>query len=327
MKVHLPNRRTYFRRQAIPVFCLLVPIFVHPNVAAQDVAEAARQQRAHMSQSLDAPHHVYTEEDLQRPRILIPEDQNRFDARRESSPAPEASSLSPLDVERNAPPTSLGEIARRARKERAAREVEARLNEKLSSFPLELPDTAFGEAKGSVPLSRAPRTALSPVVTATSPAPFERSAAHARVSPFQPRPWIASATLSPLTGASSPARAATGNFIRIQVRPGESWWKLARQYLGSGSRWRELASLNPGSADHADFLGCGSTIVVPNNGGSSASPVPEPETLTVHRGDTLWSLSRAHFGRGSDWGRLARNNPQLSDYLHLLVGSTLHLTH
>jgi len=326
--MHFPNRRKYFRRQGIPVFCLLVPIFVHPNVAAQDVAEAARQQRAHNSQYPIAPHHVYTEDDLRRPRILIPEDQNRAEARRESSPAPASSNLSPLDVETNAPYTSLGEIARRYRNEKAAREVAAMLNKKPSSFPLELPDTALAEAKGSVPLSRAPRTVVSPAVVATSPAPFERSAAHARVSPFQPRPWIASTTLSPLTRANSPARAATGNFIRIRVRSGESWWKLAREYLGSGSRWQELASLNPSVADHADFLGCGSTIVVPNNGGSRASPVPAvPETLTVHRGDTLWSLSRVHFGRGSDWRRLARDNPQLSDYLHLLVGSKLHLPH
>jgi nucleoid-associated protein YgaU len=327
MALHSPNRREYFRQQGIALFCLLVPIFVHANVAAQDVAEAARQQRAHKSQYPVAPHHVYTEDDLKRPCILIPEDQNRVEARREASPAPAPANLSPLDAETNAPSLSLGEIARRHRKEKAAREVEAALNERPSSFPLELPGTAFAEPKGSVPLSRAPRTVAPPVVVTTSPVPFERSAANARVSPFQPRPWIAPTTVSPLTRANTPARAATRNFIRIQVHSGESFWKLARRYLGSGSRWQELASLNPGVADHADFLSRGSTILVPNNGGSRASRASVPETLTVHRGDTLWSLSRVHLGHGSDWRRLARANPQLSDYLHLLVGSQLHLPH
>lgn len=296
MKVHFPNRRKYSRRQGISVFCLLVSIFVHHNVAAQDVAEAARQQRANKSQYSNSPHHVYTEEDLKRPRILIPEDQNRVEARRESSSAPASLNLSALDVEADTQPSSLGDIARRYRKEKAAREALATLNKKPSPFPLEPSTTPCAEAKSSVPLLRAARTVVSSAVVATRPAPFERSAARARVSPFQPRPRIAST----LSRTDLPMRTATVNFTSIRVHSGESWWSLARRYLGSGSRWKELASVNSGLADHAELLRSGSTILVPNKGNSHAFPEPVPETLLVHRGDTLRSLSRAHFGRGSD---------------------------
>ncbi len=296
MKVHFPNRRKSFRRQGISVFCLLLSISVHHNVAAQDVAEAARQQRANKSQYSDSPHHIYTEEDLKRPRILIPEDQNRVEARRECSSAPASLNLSALDVEADAQPTSLGDIARRYRKEKAAREALAMLNKKPSPFPSEASTTPFAEAKSSVPLLRSTRTVVSSAVVATGPAPFERSAGHARVSPFQPRPLIAST----LTRANLPMRTATVNFMQIRVRSGESWWSLARRYLGSGSRWKELASLNSGLPGRAEFLRSGSTILVPSKGNSHAFPEPMPETLMVHRGDTLRSLSRAHFGRGSD---------------------------
>jgi nucleoid-associated protein YgaU len=313
MRLHSPNRGEYFRRQGIVLFCLLVPIFLHTNVAAQDVAEAARQQQAHKSQHPAAPHHVYTEDDLKRPRILTPEDQDRVEARREASPAPAAT---------NPQSESLGEIARRYRKEKAAREPEAVLNKvRPSAFPLELPGSAFAEPKSSPSLLRVPRTVAPPVV-APSSAPFGRSATYARVSPFQPRTWVAQPSVSPSTAANLSARATMRNFIRIQVQPGDSWWKLARRYLESGSRWHELVSLNPGVAVPADLLIRGSTIVVPTNGASRA---PVLETLTVQRGDTLWSLSRVHLGRGSYWPRLAHANPQLSDYLHLLVGSELHL--
>jgi len=99
---------------------------------------------------------------------------------------------------------------------------------------------------------------------------------------------------------------------------------MARRYLGDGARWHELLSLNPGLAAHPDSLVAGSTVIVPASA-VSRTVRGSPVTITVERGDSLWSLARGHLGRGSDWPRLAHANPQISDYLHLQVGSQLQL--
>jgi nucleoid-associated protein YgaU len=98
---------------------------------------------------------------------------------------------------------------------------------------------------------------------------------------------------------------------------------MARRYLGDGARWQELLSLNPGLAAHPDSLAAGSTVIVP----AAASKIVRgsPPLITVQAGDTLWSLARIHLGRGSDWQQLAHANPQISDFLHLQVGSQLQL--
>jgi LysM repeat protein len=326
MTLYPPNRGVYFRRPGIVLFCLLAPFFLHTNVVAQDVAEAARQQQAHKSQQPVAPHHVYTEDDLKRPRILTPEDQDRVEARRKDSPAPAAPNTTSLDAEMNPPSESLGEIARRYREERAAREGEAALHKnRPSAFSLELPGEAFAEPKSSAGSLRVPRTAVVPsFLVAPSPVPIGRSTVPARVSPFQPRPGVAP-TVIPSTPAIPSALATRLNSVRIQVQRGDSWWKLARRYLGSGSHWQELVSLNPGAAAHPDFLPSGSIVELPDNGASPTARAPAPETITIQRGDTLWSLARVHLGRGSEWPRFAHANPQLSDYLHLRVGAHLQM--
>src|SRR6201982_1724096 len=55
--------------------------------SSQDVAEAARQERARKQQGTK---HVYTNEDLRRGKILSPEDQSRVAANRKHHAAPAA---------------------------------------------------------------------------------------------------------------------------------------------------------------------------------------------------------------------------------------------
>ncbi len=45
------------------------------------------------------------------------------------------------------------------------------------------------------------------------------------------------------------------------VRKGDTYWSLARRYLGSGRRWREIAEANPGLLAHS--LQIGQTIRIP----------------------------------------------------------------
>jgi nucleoid-associated protein YgaU len=330
MTLHLPVRGVSLLRPGVAVFCLLAPLSLHSNLAAQEqnVAEAERQQQAQKSQQPATPHHVYTAEDLKRARILTPEDKKLAEAHRKELPARTPAAKKPPAVDAtNPPPESLGEVARRYRKEKAAREAEAAAAKKAPvPFRIELPSSTFAEPKPSiVPLLRPPSepSVAAPDVVAPSPASPRRSAAPFRVSPFSPRP-MAPPSASPAPSVDPSMLVPSREFQQLRVRPGDSLWRMARRYLGDGARWQELLTLNPGLAAHPDSLAAGSTVIVPA-AAVSRTVRGSPSVITVQAGDTLWSLARLHLGRGSDWPRLAHANPQLSDYLHLRVGSRLRL--
>jgi nucleoid-associated protein YgaU len=314
MTLHLPIRGASLLRPGVALFCLLVPVSLRCNLSAQaqDAAEAPRQQQAQKSQQPAAPQHVYIDEDLKRARILTPEDKKLAEARRKQLPAPTPAAKKPPAVDAtNPPPESLGEVARRYRNEKAAHEAEAAAAKKAPApFRIELPSSIFAEPKRPVPV--APAAALPP-----------RSAAPSRMSPFSPRPTMPSPT-SPAPPVKPSAEVPRREFQQLLVRPGDSLWRMARRYLGDGARWQELLSLNPFLATHPDSLAAGSTVIVPAAVVSRAVR-GSPLTITVQHGDSLWSVARVHLGRGSDWPRLAHANPQISDYLHLQVGSQLQL--
>jgi nucleoid-associated protein YgaU len=323
MTLHLPIRGVSLR-PGVALFCLLPPLSLHSNLFAQDqdAAEAARQQQAQKSQQPAKPHHVYTDEDLKRPHILTSEDKKLAEAHRKELPAPAAKNPSSLDAT-NPPPESLGEVARRYRNEKGAREAEAAAKKAPAPFRIEFPANTFAEPMRSVAPLRAPSTATRSVPAAPSSALSRPLAAPSRISPFSPRPTIA-APASPAPSVNPSTLAPSREFRQLQVRAGDSLWRMARRYLGDGTRWPELLSLNPGLAAHPDSLVVGGTVIVP---AAAASKTARglPPTITVRSGDTFWSLARMHLGRGSDWPRLAQANPQLSDYLHLPVGFRLSL--
>ena len=97
-----------------------------------------------------------------------------------------------------------------------------------------------------------------------------------------------------------PDRAAdTGPGYTVRAaRPAETLWTIARDQLGSSARWNDIAALNEGRAMdasgtvfHADAaLTPGWTLRMP----AAAKPKAEPETVTVHRGDTLSGIAEAH---------------------------------
>jgi len=277
---------------------------------AQSLGDIARQERERKKDEPRRETHVYTNDDLEKPHILVPEDQARALAARTNASAPAvAASVSPV-------PGS--PVVTAALPPAAAQQQPTPISSSASpSVPVQMPEMNLPVDRpqplqsARTVINQAPRTALvsSPtgwkVVYAEPPNP-KRSA-----------PDLAThdATPKPLPVLGRPAVNSSGA-IGVQVEHGDSLWKLAKRYLGSGARWRELSALNP-ELSNPNVLRVGDTIHLrPERPWNT-------KQFVVRSGDTLWSLARAEFGTSSAVTCIATANPQLHSPDLIRPGETL----
>jgi len=129
-------------------------------------------------------------------------------------------------------------------------------------------------------------------------------------------------TTRPLHSAAAPANAQP-HFVAtaiaentIRVQRGDSLWKLAQQHLGNGTRWHEIAALNPEIAD-PNVIQIGEEL-----------RIASPETLAAKRfivqpGDTLSSVALNQFGNARAFTCIASANPNLHDANLIFAGQSL----
>ncbi len=305
-------------RLIVPVLCCAV--LGAAQAHAQDVAEAARQARERKAAKENPSQHVYTDDEMRRAKILTPDDNSRAVAAGNVPAAPqEQETTQPQQAEQSAHAPSLGEVARAYRQEKAARHAEQLAKETgRSHYPMELPTATLATSKPEVgPVVGSLR---SDELLARRPLPVAPVAGgNLRVSPFTPRRAVAP-TVPSLT---SPLAPMVHLLRREKVQPGDSWWKLARRYLGDGARWAELVRLNPGQDANPNQLRSGILVFVPEALRTGKEP-PGPD-LVVRPGDTLWSLAREHLGSGGAWPQLAAANPEITQFHQLQIGTRLRL--
>lgn len=386
--------------------------------ASQDVAAAARRERAQKKERQKAKPHVYTNDDLTRAKILTPTDQARVEARREecakkNNCAPAENSPAGLDADSRKPGSSLGEIARRYRKQKEAERQLDALKPKTPG-PYHLPATEPALASPILPGQPAMRRPMAPRlrpgtnghVTRRDPfarAPMQperpevqpeiraetrneiRGEAKPGVAPdarsheffagvrptrrtarrkFPRAPKISPALAAPILPAESeqptapavrsakpnaatqpetiapnesagsedtmrpmePARTLpmTPSAARtIIVQRGDSLWKVAQENLGSGNRWPELAAANPWISQ-PERIQIGARLALPATVAVSVRTAGRStKTVTVHKGDTLWSLAKTNLGHWSAWPCLAAANPSVTDPNRILEGQEL----
>jgi nucleoid-associated protein YgaU len=335
----------------------------------QDLGELARQERARkQSQPASSPQHVYTNEDLARPQILLKEDQARLAAPGtepaaaianhaerdvvfgEQSVATQVSTSSPDN-----PEIPLGDVARHYRQAKQIRERQAEgplpgpWVESLLARP-EAPSVAPTLAPAAVQTSVVPNV-VRPVGPFLAPpgndAPLGDVARYYRwlkeVRKAQRQADAAagehlSLVNSTLSGAGPAPLASVRDRMplseathsvhgpepapprRVRVARGDSLWKLAQRYLGSGAQWRELAALNPQIVEPRR-LQIGDWIRLPE----LASPRDVARTIRVRKGDTLWKIAAIQLGSGFAWTCVARANADLADANFILPEQVLNL--
>jgi nucleoid-associated protein YgaU len=308
--------------------------------SSQDVAKAARQERARKQQSSK---HVYTNEDLRRGKILTPEDQLRAEAKRKpAAPQTTQENAEPLDANSNIPQEPLGDVARRYRNAKKTSPFHLPAQQSELAAP-KIPAPIPGLNPNVLPQPQPPARNFSPVrpvtpfprVTAPLAPSLPSTRAH-RVDPFSRRmnqPTLPSiSTVRP----AEPRTAARPNFSpnipisrstlptpsqSIVVREGDTLWTLSRQHLGRGTRWLELMAANPSIADPTHLVP-GTALTLPPR---ITTHHPKTKTITVQAGDSLSKIALATYGHASAWTCIAHANPTLANPHRLSIGQVLAL--
>jgi nucleoid-associated protein YgaU len=263
----------------------LVLLFVASPAYSQSLADIARQERERKLNEPARATHVYTNDDLAKPQILVPEDHARVRSGERTKPAsnqPAAESTGDEPTD-NVP---LGDVARqdRARKEAAQN--------------LELPSPS------------------PPLVVSTPPLAYPKFDKPAGSIAFPAPPVRIVSANNDRSEVTRGEEIAGGT--RICVQSGDTLWGLAKKYLGRGEDWVLLAVANPKVSDPTR-LWAGTWVRLPDR----SQPVSPRASIPVKQGDTLWKLTEKYFGNGEAWLCLAQANPQIKNTAVIFVGQTL----
>jgi nucleoid-associated protein YgaU len=305
-------------------------VFGVTQCSAQDVAEAARQERSQKESKQKKSKHVYTEQDLKRAQILTQEDRAQVEANKNQL-APQAAEKAQEAFDAQSLPADapLGDIARRFRKQKESQKLQrsAEFHLPFADAPaLASPKPPVMPLRPPAPNPAPPRFA--PYHPPVKRSPFERPKVFfsapalvkpsrppaVRVPPAQP---VAPAPVAPLVPMASSSSAKLGAVV---VKPGDSLWKIAQQNLGKGLRWHDLLAVNPGIVD-GNHIVAGSQIYLP----AAVSPLRTAAKITVRKGDTLSKIAQAHLGHASYWSCIARANPAVYDANIIYEGQLLFL--
>ncbi|HKW57827.1 MAG TPA: LysM peptidoglycan-binding domain-containing protein [Candidatus Acidoferrum sp.] len=291
--------------------------------APQDVAAAARQERAKKQEQQKPKGHVYTNEDLSRARILTPEDEARIEAKRnecakKNNCAPKENAPG-LDASTGKHGSSLGEVAQQYRRKK---ELEA-LKPKAPG-PFHLPPAEPALASPVLPGRPLLRGPVAPSLGSGSNSQVMRRDPFARV-PMQVAPPASEPRVRHEMRGDAKTSAAPdslGSDFFGDIRP-----TLQRSAHGRSPRAPRILpsfaasplTIEPGqpSAPAAAVLPSESTPIVP------AGPVVSLKTLSVKRGDSLWKVAQENLGSGSRWPELAAANPWIADPNRIQIGARL----
>jgi nucleoid-associated protein YgaU len=306
-------------------------VFGATQCSAQEVAEAARQERAQKESKQKKSKHVYTEQDLKRDQILTPEDRAQVEAKKNQLAAPSAEKAQEAVDARSLPPDApLGDVARRVRRQKESQKLQ-----RSAEFHLPFADApALASPKPPEmplrpPVSKPAPPRFAPYQPPVKRSPFERPkvffAAPALVMPSHP-PAVRVTPSQPASPAPivpvAPAVPVTPNGAAklnvVAVKPGDSLWKIAEQNLGKGLRWHDLLAINPGIVD-VDRIMAGSQIYLP----AAVSSLRAATKITVRKGDTLSKIAQTQLGHASYWSCIAHVNPAVQDANRIYEGQFL----
>jgi nucleoid-associated protein YgaU len=267
----------------------LLALSMGTPVYSQSLGEIARQERERKQQHPSQATHVYDNDDLARPHILLPEDEKRVQAKKKVNTPP--AGYAPVETVDSAPKVSApvsNQIAP------AAQDVKSDLPvlglHSMPPQPKPETSTATNPDLSQPPVTVRPR--VKPSTSRTTPAPTQTESV-----------------------SSGTQHQEISGDTQVRVQPGDTLWKLASKYLGAGKDWQALAACNP-QVKNPMRLQVGTLVRLPDETAHSESPVQ----VVVKRGDSLWKLAQAHLGDGKAWNCVAQANPGLQNSNLIFAG-------
>lgn len=107
-----------------------------------------------------------------------------------------------------------------------------------------------------------------------------------------------------------------------KVVKGDYLSRIAKEKLGSGSKWTEIAKLN--SLKNPNILLIGQELKIPTS--IVATTVVSGQSYKVVKGDSLWKIAVNTYGDGYQWVKIwQENRVKLSNPGLLEIGMTLQL--
>ena len=100
----------------------------------------------------------------------------------------------------------------------------------------------------------------------------------------------------------------------VEVKKGDTLWGIAEKYLRSGSRYREIMSLN--SLTSAT-IHPGLVLSIPGTNAKANEAAKKTKTYTVKKGDTLWGIAEKNLKNGSRYVEIMS--------LSKITGTTIHV--
>lgn len=279
----LPGTKRQINISLVLLACLFA-LGVAPSFA-QSLADVARQEREQQKNLSHPSKHVYTNDDLQRSEILVPEDRKQFEAAHKipaslTDPQPSIKAAGPR------PPQEipLGDVARYYRELNRLQEIQQA--DKTDVLPAAKP--ALAEP-----------TLTRPEIFSIPPPHLKQASKH---DEQESRKYF---TLD--------------NSNRILINRGDSLWMLAERYLGNGTRWHKILAANP-QMKNPNLIHAGEWITLPLDESASFNG-----KVRVRKGDTLWKLAQLNFGSGLAWSCIAEANPTVPDVNRIHTGQILKL--
>jgi len=177
-----PSR--FIRLTCAGILIISCTIFGYAQCYAQDVAEAARQEKARKENQQKKAKHVYTDEDLKKAQILTPEDREVVEAKKRQ-PLPGTAAQGPLDTQALPDELPLGDVARhyRALREMQRLQQSAEFHLPFADVPVLAAPKTVEPVELAAPKVSAPAGAKHPIVRARA---IIEIPAEPKIEPFQP---------------------------------------------------------------------------------------------------------------------------------------------
>ena len=131
-----------------------------------------------------------------------------------------------------------------------------------------------------------------------------------------------------VSGNSGSNSSVTGNVVEsiiYTVQEGDTLWKVAEKYFGSGLYWEQIYQDNLTTISNPDRIYAGQVIVINLTSINNQEEERDPNLTyyTVKPGDSLWRIALQFYGNGRYWRKINQANDNIPDPKYIYEGQVI----